>query len=79
MLEPNSYHYGEVCAIDVEQPEAGPAFKVPVTVIKPLSLSLAAPGPSSFALFVQSCRPDSLIRWNAGWLATRLQEERSST
>jgi len=41
VLEPNSYHFGEVCAIDVEQPQAGPAFRVPITVIRPLQLSLA--------------------------------------
>jgi hypothetical protein len=38
VLEAGSHHYGEIVAIDVSQPEAGPVFKVPVTVIRPLRI-----------------------------------------
>jgi tripeptidyl-peptidase-2 len=38
LLEAGSHHYAEIVGIDVDQPDAGPVFKVPITVIRPLRI-----------------------------------------
>ena len=46
-LPRGSAHYAEVCGYDVSNPAAGPLFRLPITVCRPLLLPLPAAAPST--------------------------------